>query len=145
MKKTMLLMLTVIIIAGCNGISSNNTYKQAEGKVIVGTHDYIMMIGEFEWLDTDVKFRKIGSSDINDLAVGFNTLQVEKGGKLKIEIEENPSSIILKQWNEDETSDVVELKDNEIILPSEEGYYIYEVIVEWNKGKATYVFDINIK
>ena len=138
-------MLIVIILAGCNGISSNNTYKQAEGKVILDNQHYTMMIGEFEWVDTDVKLRKISSSDINDLAVEFNTLQVGKDGKLKIEIEENPSTIILNQWNEDETSDVVELKDNEIILPSEEGYYIYEVIVEWNKGKATYVFDINIK
>jgi len=145
MKRTIFLMVIVCILVGCNGITSNNTYKQAEGKVIVDNQDYTMMIGEFEWVDTDVEFRKIRSSDINDLAVGFNTLQVEKGGKLKIEIEENPSSIILNQWNEDERSEVVELIDNEIILPLEEGYYIYEVVVEWNKGKATYVFDVNIK
>ncbi len=145
MKRIIFLMLIVIIIAGCNGISSFNTYKQAQGKVIVDNQNSTMMIGDFEWKEDDFEAKKISNSDINDLADEFNTLEVEKGDKLKIEIEQNPSSIIVNQWNEDGTSEGAELIDNEITLPSEGGYYIYEVIAEWNEGKITYIFDINIK
>lgn len=144
MKKIVIVML-LIILAGCSRLSSFNTFNQAQGKVTVDNQEFTMVIGDFEWIEGDIEARKINSTDINELADEFNTLQVEKGDKLKIEIEKDPSSIILNQWNEDNTSNVVELKDNKITLPSKEGYYIYEVIVEWNNGKATYVFDINLK
>ncbi|MCM3636211.1 hypothetical protein M3152_00660 [Sporosarcina luteola] len=145
MKKILLSMLIVLTIVGCNGIPSSNTFNQAQGKVIVDNQEYTMVIGEFEWLESDSEFRKISSSDINDLAEEFDTLQAEKNNKLIVEIEQNPTSIIVNQWNEDDTSTAVELKDNEITLPLKKGYYIYEVIVEWNNGKATYFFDVNIK
>lgn len=141
-------MFIVIIIAGCNGIfqpSSSTDYVQAQGKVIVGNQEYSMMIGEFEWKEKDFEARKISDSNLYDLAEDFHTLEAEKDDKLNIEIEQNPSSIIVNQWNEDGTSETVELKDNEITLPSEEGYYIYEVMASWNQGEITYIFDINIK
>lgn len=127
--------MLLIILAGCSRFSSFNTFNQAQGKVTVDNQEFTMVIGDFEWIDSNIEARKINSTDINDLADEFNTLQVEK----------DPSSIIQNQWNEDNTSNVVELKDNKITLPSKGGYYIYEVIVEWNNGKATYVFDINLK
>ena len=146
MKKIILLMLIVIFIAGCNGIPQPSTdYVQAQGKVIVGNQDYSMMIDEFVWKEKDFETRKLNDSNIYDLADEFNTLEVEKDDKLKIEVEQNPSSIIVNQWNEDGTSQTVELKENEITLPSKEGNYIYEVMAEWNEGKISYVFDINIK
>ncbi|MFB5089455.1 hypothetical protein PGC35_20095 [Psychrobacillus sp. PGGUH221] len=104
-----------------------------------------MRIGDFERKDGNFEARKISETNIYDLADRFNTVEDEKGDKIKIEIEQNPSSIIVEQWNEDGTIVAVELIGNEITLPSKEGYYIYEVIVEWNEGKINYVFDINIK
>ncbi|KQL34398.1 hypothetical protein [Psychrobacillus sp. FJAT-21963] len=148
MKKNILLMLIVINIAGCNGMpqpSTSTDYVQAQGKVIVEKKDYTMRIGDFEWKEGNFEARKISETNIYDLADRFNTVEVEKGDKIKIEIEQNPSSIIVEQWNEDGTIVAVELIGNEITLPSKEGYYIYEVIVEWNEGKINYVFDINIK
>ena len=143
--KKILLLIVVGIIAGCNRFPSSNTFNQAQGKVIIDGQEYTLIIDDYEWLESDLEFRKISSSDINDLAEDFDTLQADRGDKLKVEIEQNPSSITLNQWNEDNTSKSIELKDNEITLPSKEGYYIYEVIVEWNKGKATYIFDATIK
>ncbi|WP_342601038.1 hypothetical protein MHB48_08520 [Psychrobacillus sp. FSL H8-0483] len=145
MKKFFLLLI-VIFIAGCNGIPQTSTdYVQAQGKVIVGNQDYSMMIDEFVWKEKDFETRKLNDSNIYDLADEFNTLEVEKDDKLKIEVEQNPSSIIVNQWNEDGTSQTVELNENEITLPSKEGNYIYEVMAEWSEGKISYVFDINIE
>lgn len=148
MKKIILLILIIITIAGCNGIpmpSNSNDYVQAQGKVIVGNQDYSMLIGEFEWKEKDFEARNISESNIYDLADEFNTIEVDKNEKLKIEIEQNPTSIIVDQWNEDGTVDTVVSQGNEITLPSEVGYYIYEVIAEWNEGRITYIFDINIQ
>lgn len=145
MKNIIVSVMVLIILAGCSKLSSGNTFNQAQGKVTVDNKEFTMVIGDFEWKERNIEARKINSTDINELADEFKTLQVQKGDKIKIEIEKNPSSIILNQWNEDNTSTVVELNDNKITLPLKEGYYIYEVIVEWNNGKATYVFDIYIK
>ena len=148
MKRIIILMLMVIIIAGCDGIllpSTSNAYVQPQGKVIVGNQGYSMMIDEFEWKEKDFEARKLNDSNIYDLADEFKTLEVKNDDKLNIEIEQNPSSIIVIQLNEDGNSETVELRENEIIPPLEEGYYIYEVKAEWNEGKISYVFDIVIK
>ena len=138
----------VIIIAGCDGIllpSTSNAYVQAQGKVIVENQDYSMLIDEFEWKEKDFETKKLTDSNIYDLADEFKTLEVKNMDKLNIEIEQNPSSMIVIQLNEDGTSETVELKENEIILPVEKGYYIYEVKAEWNEGKISYLFDIIIE
>ncbi|MCG3089305.1 hypothetical protein [Sporosarcina cyprini] len=143
MKKIFVIVMIISILAGCSRLS--NTFNQAQGKVTVDNKEFTMVIGDFEWKERNIEARKINSTDLNDLADEFKTLQVQTDDKIKIEIENNPSSIIINQWNEDKTSNVVELVDNKITPPSKKGYYIYEVIVKWDNGKATYVFDIDIK
>lgn len=145
MKRILSLMLIVTILTGCNGIPARGTFEQPEGKVTLDNDDYVMIIGDFGWKDSDFEANKISTSDKYELASEFNTLEGDKGDKLKLEIDQDPTSIIVNQWNTDSTSDATEVKDNEINLPSEAGYYIYEVIVEWSQGKATYYFDIDIK
>lgn len=136
----------VIFVAGCNGGPSS---EQPLGKVIVDSRNYTMMIDEFQWIEDDFESRKISPSNKIDLAEKFETLDVKKGDKIKIKIDQKPSSIIINQENEDGTIDVVEINDYEITLPSEEGYYIYEIIAKWDNGKAkanaTFVFDVNIE
>ncbi|WP_039044133.1 hypothetical protein [Sporosarcina sp. ZBG7A] len=72
-------------------------------------------------------------------------MQGEQGGKLKIKIDQNPSSISIHQLSEDHSRAIVELKDNEMTLPRKAGYYIYEVNVVWDHGRATYLFDVSIE
>ncbi|MEI4770946.1 hypothetical protein WAX74_15090 [Psychrobacillus sp. FJAT-51614] len=120
MKKLIFSMIIVMNIAGCIPEPSNTTtYSQAQGKVIVENKDYSMRIKDFEWKEADFKTRKISESSVYELADQFNTLEVKKGDKLKIEIEQNPSSIIVDQWKEDGTIVAVESKGNEISLPTE--------------------------
>ncbi|SDN07572.1 hypothetical protein SAMN05518871_103220 [Psychrobacillus sp. OK028] len=145
MKKIVLVMLIVFLISACNSVSlKNNHYNQPLGKVILDHQEYTMIIGDYEWKERDFEARKISISDKYELAGEFSTLDVKKGENLKIEIEQYPYSIIINRWNEDGTSDKVELIDDEVRIPSKEGYYVYEIIAEWKQGKSTYVFDMNI-
>ncbi|QDQ03110.1 hypothetical protein FOH38_23165 [Lysinibacillus fusiformis] len=125
--------------------SSSIPISQPEGKVVVDSEYYTMMPGDYQWKEDNIEIKTISSLDINKLADDFETLAVEKRKTLKFEIEKNPLSLTLTKLNEDGTSDNVEIKDNKIIMPSEEGYYIYELKATWAEGKETFVFDVYVE
>ncbi len=148
MKKLILLVFVFINLVGCNQVnlpSADPGYVQAQGKITVNKEEYLMLISEFEWKEPDFEAKKIGGPDLYSLAENFETMDVEKDEKLNIEIEQNPASINVVQWNEDGTSETIKLNENQITLPKEEGYYVYEVKAKWNEGEITYIFDINLK
>ncbi|WP_419962354.1 lipoprotein [Psychrobacillus sp. BM2] len=144
MKKIILLTVMAIILTGCNGLPTS-TFSQPEGKVIVNGEKYTMMPNDFEWKEDNIEIKDISSSDTYELADNFKTLEVEKSEILNFEIGKNPSSITITKLNEDGTIENVEMKDYEITIPFKEGYYIYELKVIWDKGKETFVFDVEVK
>ena len=144
MNKLILAILIVIILTGCNK-SLNDPITQPEGKVIVNGEQYTMIQSNYEWKENKVEIRALSSPDINELAELFDTIEVKKGNTLKFEIDKNPSSITVAKLNEDGTTDLVEMKDNEITMPSESGYYIYQLKTIWSEGKQTFVFDVNVE
>lgn len=144
MNKMVLPILVVIILTGCNVIPTN-VHKQPEGKVIFDDEHYTMIPSNYEWRDGDYEVSLKGSSDITEIADNFETLEVEKGDILKFKIDKNPISINATKMNEDGTTENVEIKDGKITMPSKEGYYIYELNTIWDKGKETFIFDVNVK
>lgn len=144
MKKIILLTVMAIILTGCNGLPTS-TFSQPEGKVIVNGEKYTMMPNDFEWKEDNIEIKDISSSDTYELADNFKTLEIEKSEILNFEIGKNPSSITITKLNEDGTIENVEMKDYEITIPFKEGYYIYELKVIWDKGKETFVFDVEVK
>jgi len=126
MKKIILSILIVTLLSGCNGIR-NGTFSQPEGKVIVNGEQYTMISSNFEWDEGDVKITEMRSRDLNELVDDFKTIDIEKKDILNFEIEKNPSFITITKQNEDGTIENVELNDYKITMPSEEGYYIYDI------------------
>lgn len=144
MSRVILPMLIVIILTGCN-VFSPSVHKQPEGQVIFDEEHYKMIPSYYEWKDGDYEVRLKGSPDISEIADNFETLEVEKGDILKFKIDNNPISINATKMDEDGTIENVEMNDQKITMPSKEGYYIYEINTIWNKGKETFVFDVNVK
>ena len=144
MSKLILSILIVIILTGCNK-SQNDSLSQPEGKVIMNGEQYTMILSDYEQEGDKVEISLKHSSNINDIAEIFDTLEVEKGTIFKVEIDKNPSSITVSKRNEDGTTDLVEMKDNEITMPSESGYYIYQLKTIWSEGKQTFVFDVSVE
>jgi len=147
MKRILLLMLLVISLAGCTGGIPTNTAPtnvQPQGKIIQGNEEYPMIINKYVWKDGKSESRKLSGPDIYELANSFDTLAVEKEESLKIEIEQNPTLITVKEIDEKHTVKEIQIEDNEIPLPAEDGYYIYEVSATWAKGEISYVFDMQI-
>lgn len=144
MRKKILLMLVIVILTGCNGFF-NDTISQPEGKVIVDGEHYVMLSGDYEWNEDKINISTKSNLTIDQLAEQFKTLEVDKGDTLKFEIEKDPLSTKVTRLNEDGTSDITEMKENEIIVPSESGYYIYQLETVWPTGKITFVFDLNVE
>ncbi|MGY3187610.1 hypothetical protein [Lysinibacillus sp. TE18511] len=144
MKTIILSIVMAIILTGCN-VFSSDIVKQPEGKVVLDNTSYTMVAGDYQWKEDNVEINTKSSPDIHDLADLFETLEVDTGDTLTFEIEKNPSSITVIRLNEDGTDEIVEMKDYTINMPSEEGYYIYELKTIWNKGKETFVFDVQVK
>ncbi|MED3801327.1 hypothetical protein P4562_05180 [Lysinibacillus xylanilyticus] len=140
MYRVIFVILIAIMLDGCN-----KPIAQPEGKVIVNSENYLMMPGDYQWKEKEVEIKTLSSLDINGLADAFETLEVGKGDTIKFEIDQNPTSILVTKLNEDGTNDNVEVKDNKLTMPMEDGYYIYVLKATWNKGKETFVFDVNVK
>lgn len=147
MKKIILpvLIIGLLSLAGCKG-TSNELIGTIEGKVIANGEQFVMVPTNLEWNENDMEIKQLSSRrDIAELADDFETFESEKGDKLKFKIDKNPSSITVTKLDENGIIDSVEIKENEITLPTKEGYYIYELNVTWDEGKETFVFDVNVK
>mgnify|MGYP003505613501 FL=1 len=144
MKKISIIILVILVLVGCNQAIESRNVPHAEGKVFLEDNEYKMSLGEYEWIEDNIEQKRIDKVSVEEIAEAFDTLDVTKGSKLKIEVGENPTTISVNQWNGDTSVENVELTNNEIPLPSTAGYYIYEVIAEWDKGRITYVFDVNV-
>ena len=132
--------MIIAFLNGCNGITS-----QPEGKVFVDGEQYTMMPYDFEWNEDNVEIKSLGSPDIATLADDFATVEVEKGEIVKFDIDQHPFAVTVTKRNEDGSSNIVEMEDRQITMPSKEGYYIYELHATWHKGKESFIFDVDVK
>lgn len=144
MKKILFPALLVTFFYGCSGLP-NGTLANPVGKVIVNEEQYVMTPDELEWGKDNVVIRNVGASNINELANQFPTLEVEKEELVKFNIDQNPLSVTITQWNEDSSSVSVNMEDNQIKMPAKEGYYIYELKGIWDKGRASFIFDVEVQ
>ena len=144
MNKLMLSILIVIMLTGCNK-SLNDPFNQLRGKVIVNGEHHTMILSDYEPKESQVQFISKHSSNINEIASLFDTLKVEKNTLFKFDINSNPSSIAVTKLNEDDKTDLVETKENEITMPSESGYYIYQLTTIGAEGQQTFIFDVSVE
>ncbi|WP_102691415.1 hypothetical protein [Rummeliibacillus pycnus] len=139
-RKIISSILITTFLTGCD----THPIVQPEGKVVVDNKNYTMIGSDYSWKENKVEVNTLSSPDINELADQFQTIEVKKGDTIKLEIERNPSAITAIKYNEDGTSENVEIKDNKITMPQGDGYYIYKLKTTWDKGKETFVFDVTV-
>ena len=64
--------------------------------------------------------------------------------KVDIKIKGNPD-IKVNLWNGKGIEKEIEQDDNQIIVPSSKGKYIYEVVAEWPNGTISYTFVVEVQ
>lgn len=144
MKKLSSIILASLVLVGCNPAPISRNAPDAEGKVFLEDNEYRMVLSEYEWNEGKVEAKKIDIVPVEEMAEKFDNLDVMKDSTVKISVGGNPSTISVNQTNVDKSVENVEITNSEITLPSTAGYYIYEIIAEWDNGRMTYVFDVNV-
>ncbi len=139
-------MSVLFILGACNivpnNVTSSPSFEQAEGTVTIGEQTFPMILDQYVWKENNIEVSTVSEEDIFLLAEEFPTVEVGKEEKIYIEVTQAPSSLKVIQWNEDGTSEEVSLTDDEMLVPEDEGYYIFEVQATWSQGEYVYVFDI---
>lgn len=133
----------MLIGCGLQNVSKENQ-TPVSGKIIVENSEYEMMAGHYNWKGENTKIKRVNNVSPIEIAKDFETLTVEKNKKIELIIEDNPD-LTVYQWNEDGDSKEVDLTENYITVPSESGYFIYEVVGKWSDGEVSYIFDVEIK
>lgn len=145
MSRFLLLFLTPFMLVGCSQLAGNTASSMyLEGKIIVDNEEYNLIQGFYTYKDEEVESKKLDPFYPVEVADQFDTLTVEKNSEIEIVLENKTTSITVYQWNEDGLVEVVQLDENVLTVPSEEGYYVYEVVGKWKNGETTLVFDIDV-
>lgn len=72
---------------------------------------------------------------------------VSPESELKIEFEKEPNANTLgvNRWLNDNEVEGISLSNNVLIVPKEQGVYIYDVHASWKKGSSSYAFVIEVR
>ncbi|WP_154661499.1 hypothetical protein [Bacillus ndiopicus] len=143
MKKSFIFLLSILLLVACQ---SNEETRAPIGEVLIDNKNYQMIDAGHEWIDGNLTMRapRLGKS-LYEYASNFETLTISKDSELILEIEKNPDTISVQQYNIDGEMEIVNAINNKISLPSVEGYYLYEVVAQWENGSmVTFVFDIEL-
>lgn len=78
---------------------------------------------------------------------GLKPVIVSPESQLRIEFKNEPkvNTLGANWWVSNGETEDVQLNDNVITLPKEEGVYVYETFARWEKGSSSYVFVIEVR
>lgn len=76
-----------------------------------------------------------------------NPTVVSPNERINIEFKRKPIAGTLKvaQWVDDDTSQNVKMKNSSISVPKEKGVYVYHLVANWERGRGTYAFSVEVK
>lgn len=143
MRKTISIFMATAILVGCS--NDHSIDPQPVGKIVLNNKTYTMLSKDYQWEGKNIEINTKSSPETNELADGFKNLKVKKGDILKLEVEKKPLQITATKLNEDGTNDHVDIKNNALIMPTKACHYIYELKTTWDKGKETFIFDVDVE
>jgi hypothetical protein len=140
MKRYWFMIVFIFYITGCQS-SPFAELKPSEPYISVDGQEISYKIGTYSWSENG-KAVNADSPPPPFLVESVN--EVSKGELLSIDFDYRPSSIEFGIWENDDVN-FKELGHNQIILPNEEGEYIYVIHSSWAEGDGIYAFAIRTK
>ncbi|WP_238600611.1 hypothetical protein [Metasolibacillus meyeri] len=149
---SMVIVVTFCLMAGCSNNeskgSANSEFPPSyTGVVIVNGAQYEMKKGNYQWqrkkgLQTEVV--QTDHAAPNQMAEQMEAIRTKPNQQIAIEIENNPDCKIYL-WNENGVEKEIKQEANQLIVPSNKGKYIYEVVAEWADGTISYTFVVEVQ
>ncbi|MGN7117441.1 hypothetical protein [Lysinibacillus odysseyi] len=117
------------------------------GQIMMDGMAYPIKAGAYRWERRDGLGTEIVQTDHASpyqSSKYIEAIHTNSNQKIEIKIEEDPA-IKVYLWNENGREKEIKLEDNQIVLPSDNGKYIYEVAADWPNGTISYTFVIEIR
>ncbi|KZE69147.1 hypothetical protein AWM68_02445 [Fictibacillus phosphorivorans] len=155
MKTKFIRLFTVFTLLWLTGCTINTAGKDKEfddfppvmaGYMDVKGKKYEMQQGNYRWerkKGSDTEVVTTDAASPNQIGESFRAIKVQPNATVNIEIEENPK-ISVYQWNESGREKEVNVKNNQLAVPSSKGRYIYEVLAKWSDGEVSYTFGVEV-
>ena len=145
-----MLAFTMFLIIGCSSDVENIDSElppTMKAVVMINGMEYPMEMGNYQWeikkgLETEVTLTDHLSP--YQMAEEIDPIKIEPNQKVEIRVEDNPD-IKIYLWNENGRSEEIKQDNNQIIMSSSKGEYIYEALAEWPDGTISYTFVVDIK
>ncbi len=143
-----IVVIFLFTLLGCTTSTSNDVEVPSfKAFVNIDGKDYEMNRGGYQWSVKRGLSTQVVSTDHaspNQMAENIDPISVKPNQEVNIQIEDNPK-IKVHLWNETGLENEIEHNNNVIVLPSQQGKYIYEVAAEWKNGNISYVFVVDVR
>lgn len=139
MRKILLILiaLSMLTFIGC----SQNTLPP-NLKVTNNSSEIATIKGNYDWLSKNSllkkeSFRSEPESPM-EIAENMEGTKVSPLSELNLEFTKKPKAVTVTALGESKNTPYT-YDDNKIIVPKEEGTYIYEISAEWKQGNISYI------
>ena len=132
-----LISLSMLTFISC----SSNTLPPTL-KVTNNTSEIATIKGNYDWLAKNSmlkkeSFRSEPESPM-EIAENMEGTKVSPLSELNLEFNKKPKTVTVTALGESKNNQYT-YEDNKIIVPKEEGTYIYEISAEWKQGHISYI------
>ncbi len=139
--------LFLFTLTGCGYImkGSPGEIEVPSLKVVHDNESISVEKGGYQWTKNLGLFQKqsviADSASPDQISETMEGDEVPPQSELKLNFSEKPNKVTVADWSISKDS-AHTFKDNTLILPKENGTYIYEIIGYWDEGQVSYTIKI---
>lgn len=142
-----ILLLPLMIVTGC---SQNSVGEEPPDlTVTMEDKDFPAVKGTYTWETEGLFSNEAVIADAEapyQIAEGMNIETVKPGQSATLNFSDDTKpELNAYTWKDENRSKQLEVNQNKIVLPSEKGKYVVEVMARWSNGESSYTFVIDVK
>jgi len=141
--KRIILVLIIFSIGFLAFVTLANPDKPPMPKVTYQNEPIEVLQGSYGW-ETFTKSVQADSPIPPELVENITPTIVAPQGNLKIKFDYKPNNVEVLLWTEAGPLKY-NIDHNTVIMPENEGIYVFEIRGQWDQGDSIYAFKINIK
>lgn len=127
---------------GCN---KTTEISVPDLKISTNSFEILVIKGGYEWSNNVGLFRQetvnADSATPEQIAETMDGNKVKAQSELILDFSEKPNNVNVIAWGESKDNTYT-FTNEKIIVPTEKGIYIYEIIGEWNQGHVSYIIKV---
>ena len=147
-----LIELSMFLFVGCNNVSNkatelineeSNIYEKMNIptlNVTCGSENILVEKGGYTW-STGNESITVDAASPEQIADKMEGNKVLPESQLTLSFSETPNKVNVVDWSKTQNNTFT-FENNKMIVPKEEGTYVYEVIGEWEQGQISFTIKL---